>query len=263
MLQMLSWRFGNVAPLLVAACLLSGCATPPSDPEDRADYELLNDPWEPGNRTMFEVNMTLDRNIGKPVATAYRDNVPDQVQRGIHNVIRNLGEPYTFVNDVLQLEGTRALNTFGRFVSNTILGVCGIIDASGDMPNLPFHKEDFGQTLAVWGVPEGPYAMLPVFGPSNPRDIVGLVVDHFGDPLSYVLPGAELTYITTSQQVAGMVDERASYLDPLDQLEKTSLDFYAAIRSISRQRRLDEIRNQKVSGFTDSPGGKAAPAKAK
>jgi phospholipid-binding lipoprotein MlaA len=260
---MMALRVKTVGSLLLAVTLLAGCATPPTDPEDRAEFEAVNDPGEPTNRAIFDVNMALDRNIAKPVAVAYRDNVPDRVQRGVHNMIRNLGEPYTFVNDVLQFEGVRALNSFGRFFSNTILGVGGMIDVSGDMQNLPFHKEEFGQTLAVWGVPAGPYIMLPIMGPSNPRDTFGLIVDHFGDPLSYVLPGHELTYLSATQQGLGVVDERVTYLDPLDQLEKTSLDFYAAIRSISRQRRLDEIRNQKVRSFTSSPGDKTEPAKAK
>jgi phospholipid-binding lipoprotein MlaA len=131
-----------------------------------------------------------------------------------------------------------------RFTVNTVMGMGGLWDVAGQY-GLKKHKEDFGQTLAVWGVKEGPYIMIPLLGPSNVRDGAGKIVDSFSNPISYFLPG----YAAYLELVAGIidkVDERAGLIEPMDELRRTSLDFYAAVRSLYRQNRESEISNGKV-----------------
>jgi len=234
-------RFAALAVLLVS---VAACATPPADPAARAEFERTNDPLEPMNRRIFAFNLYLDDNIAKPVATAYRDNVPKFVRDRFRDFYDNFTSPVTFVNDVLQLETGRAAETATRFWVNSLFGMAGFFDVAGQY-GLKKHKEDFGQTLAVWGVGEGPYLMVPFLGPSNPRDLSGRVVDSFSNPISYFLPpvGAWLEIVGS---VIDAVDARAGLLDPMDELRRTSLDFYAAARSLYRQSRESEISNGKV-----------------
>src|SRR5262245_26904510 len=172
-------------PLAALSILLAvaACVTPPSDPEERAEWEQVNDPLEPTNRAIFEFNLTLDRYVMKPVATAYRDYLPEPVRRAVHNFLANLNSPLIFANDLLQGQGQRAMVTFSPAVINTTAGVGGLFDVASDY-DLPRHDEDAGQTFAVWGISDGPFLMLPLFGPSNPRDTAGMAVEFVADPLS-------------------------------------------------------------------------------
>jgi phospholipid-binding lipoprotein MlaA len=138
----------------------------------------------------------------------------------------------------MQGEVDRAVVTIGRFAINSTAGLGGLIDVAAKM-GIDGHREDFGQTLAVWGSGEGPYLMLPLLGPSNPRDVTGLVVDGFIDPVPYFVS----TDVQLARTLVRGVDERERVLDALDEIERTSLDFYATLRSLYRQRRADEIRN--------------------
>lgn len=234
-------RYAALAVFLVS---VAACATPPADPAARAEFERANDPLEPVNRRIFAFNLYVDDNVGKPVAKAYRDNVPKFVRDRFRDFYDNFTSPVTFVNDVLQLETGRAAETATRFWVNSLFGMAGFFDVAGQY-GLKKHKEDFGQTLAVWGVKEGPYVMVPFLGPSNPRDITGRVVDSFSNPISYFLPpvGAWLEVVGG---VINVVDTRAGLLDPMDELRRTSLDFYASVRSLYRQNRESEISNGKV-----------------
>lgn len=233
--------------LVLAPLALFGCATPPADPEERAEWEQVNDPLEPMNRGIFDFNNALDRAIMKPIALAYRDSIPEPVRRSVGNFLANLNSPLIFASDVLQGEAERAGTTLMRAAINTTIGVGGLFDMAADW-NLVRHDEDFGQTMAVWGLSDGPYLMLPIFGPSNPRDAVGMGVEMVADPLSIYLANINMAYIGVVRSAMQAVDTRTEFLDSLDAIERTSLDFYSTIRSVSRQFRQDQIRNNAAIG---------------
>jgi phospholipid-binding lipoprotein MlaA len=175
---------------LGAALLLAGCATPPpaSDPEALAEYRENNDPLEPANRAVQAFNEGLDRAVVKPVAIGYREYVPRPVRRGVRNVLNNLRGPVILFNDMLQGEPRRAGDTLGRFLLNSTFGVAGIFDVAEAWFGVSRHTEDFGQTLAVWGVGEGPFLFLPLAGPTNLRDLAGSGVDGAANVVSWVAP---------------------------------------------------------------------------
>ena len=172
-----------------------------------------------------------------------RDVVPQLGRDSIRNFVDNMGEPVNFVNAVLQGADDRAAETMVRFIFNSTAGMGGLFDVAGGY-GLKRNDEDFGQTLAVWGVGEGPYVMLPILGPSNVRDIVGKIVDNFTNPIGYFMPTAGS--ITTT--IAGGIDRRERNLDALEDIEKNSLDYYAALRSLYRQNRQDLINNGEPKG---------------
>ncbi|MDA0701792.1 MAG: VacJ family lipoprotein [Proteobacteria bacterium] len=239
----------RLAGIFAAAALLAACtATPPTDPEALAAYEEANDPLEPTNRAIFDFNQGFDRALLKPAAEGYREIFPDGVRSSINNVLHNVRSPVILANDILQGESVRAVETITRFAVNTVLGMGGLFDVAGQY-GMERHTEDFGQTLAVWGFGEGFYLMLPVFGPSNPRDTVGLVVDSFIDPLGYFVSFP----VTFGRSAVEGIDKRSRALEPLDEIERTSVDFYATIRSLYRQRREDEIRNGEPGGNIPAP----------
>jgi phospholipid-binding lipoprotein MlaA len=234
----------RVAALAMFLASLAACATPPTEPAARAEFDRTNDPIEPFNRRMFAFNLFLDDNILKPVAIAYRDNVPKFVRDRFRDFYDNYSSPVTFINDVLQGESGRAAETATRFWVNTVFGMAGFWDVAGGY-GLKKHSEDFGQTLAVWGVNEGPYLMIPFLGPSNVRDAGGKVVDAFSNPISYFLPAGG-AYLEIVAGIVDKVDERAGFIEPMDELRRTSLDFYASVRSLYRQNRESEISNGKI-----------------
>ena len=238
----------RLAAALLLGLALAGCATRP-DPADAvavAEFEQTNDPLEPLNRGMHFVNDGLDTLVLRPAAEAYRIFIPPELRTGVRNALGNLRSPVILINDVLQGETQRAGTTLGRFVLNTTLGVGGVFDVATGF-GLLGHGEDFGQTLAVWGVPEGPFLFLPVLGPSNPRDLIGTGVDAVSNPFSYATGGELLEAVTTTRIVLQALDTREGLIEPLDALRQGSLDPYAAIRSAYRQRRAAEIRNPAVS----------------
>ena len=248
------FRLGGTLAAILFAAFLTGCATPPTDPADKADFLALNDPLEPTNRAIFQFNLAVDKAVLKPVALGYRAIVPEEGRRGVHNFLGNLRTPLVFANDVLQAEQQRAGTTLVRFVVNSTVGIFGIFDVAGKYMNMPGHDEDFGQTLAVWGVPDGPYLMLPLLGPSNPRDATGEAVQWFADPVDIYLSNTDREWLSWTRLGFETVDRRVDLLDTLDNIERTSLDYYASIRSIYRQKRLDEIRNSRSTGNAPVPG---------
>ncbi|MDA0240910.1 MAG: VacJ family lipoprotein [Proteobacteria bacterium] len=244
-------KFRRVAFVLAAFAVLAGCATAPEDdPEAMAEFNKINDPAEPFNRDVFEFNRGLDTIILKPVTGVYRSVAPEVVRDGVHNFLNNLRTPVILANDVLQGEFLRARDTLVRFLINSTIGVLGFSDQATGL-GFEFHNEDFGQTLATWGVSEGPYLMLPILGPSNPRDAVGKVVDFFFDPINYWAANTDRQYVTISRTVISGIDARDQIWDILNDLERSSIDFYAAIRSLYRQSRADGIRNG--AGQEDQP----------
>ncbi len=199
------------------------------------EYRQNNDPAEPTNRFFYKVNDKLDTYAFRPVAVAYRSTVPGSVRRPIHNVLANLSSPIVFSNDVLQAKPRRAGDTLMRFLINTTAGVGGLFDVATDW-GYPAHDSDFGVTMALWGVGEGPFLFLPVLGPSNPRDAGGFVGDLALDPLTYASFGASAA-LGYSRYGVGAIDARERVLDPVDQVKRTALDPYATFRSLYRQNR--------------------------
>jgi phospholipid-binding lipoprotein MlaA len=164
------------AGLVILALSLSGCSSIP--PEQRVD----TDPWESLNRSLFIANVAVDSVTTKPLAKGYRKVIPGPVRTGITNFFRNLTTPRSMINNFLQGKPVRGFSEFGRFAFNTTLGIGGLIDIA-TMGGMEEYREDFGQTAAVWGVPDGPYVMLPILGPQTLRDAVLLPVDIVVDPL--------------------------------------------------------------------------------
>jgi phospholipid-binding lipoprotein MlaA len=242
-------RHAALLPLFLAAflpALLGACATrpPADDPDAVAEFRQNNDPIEPFNRGSYAVHQTIDRYALEPVARGYRNVVPQPVRTGVRNVLANLRTPVIFLNDVLQGESRRAGDTLGRFVVNSTLGLGGIFDVAGTRMGVRGHDEDFGQTLARWGVGEGPYLFIPILGPSNPRDLGGFGVDIASHPLTWAGGGAAVDGLTYGRAGATVVDTREGLLETLDDVNRTSLDPYATLRSAYRQRRRAEIGNR-------------------
>ena len=246
--------------LVLFACLFAGQArainqagTAGNLPEDEAEiyeYEYVEDlgyapeiydPIEGVNRAIFEFNHVVDGMLLKPVAQVYRGVVPEWGRQRVSNVLYNLGEPVTVVNSIFQGDDVNAFTSFWRFVINSTFGVLGIFDAASEVGLKP-RREDFGQTLYVWGADESPYLVLPLLGPSTLRDGTGLVVDYFIDPFNYedVLKDSEQVIHT----VAEVVDSRTTLLPVTDHVEKTSLDPYAAYRSLYLQKRRSVAFNE-------------------
>lgn len=248
---------------LLAALALAGCAAAPdaADKEAVAEFEELNDPLEPTNRAIFRVNRAIDVAVLKPTAYVYRTYTPNFFQESVTNLLNNLRSPVILFNDLLQGELRRAGTTLARFVINSTIGVGGLRDPAAGW-GLDYHSEDFGQTLAVWSLPEGPFLMLPVFGPSNPRDAVGLVVDYLVDPLHIWLTNTHREEWIYARSGMHVVDQRARHYDELADLERSSLDYYAAVRSLYRQRRADDIKQGTGASALPAPGLGAHPGDA-
>lgn len=244
--------FPGAAALVLA---LAGCATPPKDPDQLAAYKADNDPLEPMNRRVFAFNLGVDRCVIKPVAQVYVRVVPKPGRDGLHNLLQNFGEPVVFGNDLLQGDLNRANVTLGRFLLNSTLGLAGIFDVA-KKSGLAHQTGDFGQTLHVWGAHEGPYLVLPILGPSSPRDGVGRGVDMFLDPFRYVAAHAQYpTGLTIAEFGAAGIDERSRNLDALDVLQRDSIDFYASFRSLYRQNRAAELKTGREASAPPPAGG--------
>jgi phospholipid-binding lipoprotein MlaA len=233
---------GRAVAVAVAALplMLAGCATPPTDPAQRAAFDQTNDPLEPMNRKIFGINDAVYTNVIFPIGRGYYWLFPTPARTGIHNVIDNLNEPVVFMNKSLQAKPADAGTTIARFLINTIFGFGGLIDVASNNHIYEPKAGDFGATLYSWGVDEGPYLVLPLFGPSNPRDTGGLVADGLADPW-----GRVLLYTTYPEQIGVSfgkgVDTLSRQMDDYEQARKTSLDFYAFLRSSYRQNRRFEL----------------------
>ncbi|MBV9553330.1 MAG: VacJ family lipoprotein [Alphaproteobacteria bacterium] len=227
-------------------------------PVDTGD---AGDPWESTNRAIFGFNQQVDRAVLVPVANAYRTVLPSPVRDMIHDFLQNLNSPIIFANDVLQVQPGLAAETAGRAMINTTIGFGGLFDVAAKM-GIPFHTNDLGITLATYGVDSGPYLMLPVLGPSNPRDLFGDVADSFGDPGNIVASDYHKLYASFARGLTSGIDERSRNIESLAEIERTSLDYYATIRSLARQRRAAQIRHQKEDVPNAAPlqGASALPA---
>ncbi len=221
---------GRTLLLLLFALALGACAS--------VRPETQQDPLEPLNRAVFGFNRVVDGVLVRPAGELY-GLLPSRLRAGVGNVLDNLREPVVFVNELLQGQRERAGIAFARFFVNTTLGIGGLFDVASSL-GLERREEDFGQTLAVWGVPEGPYLVLPLIGPSSPRDLAGSLVDSLlFDPFNHLAPRP---WRLGRSLLAGLAESRR--LRPLlEELERGSLDFYAAVRSSYRQRRARMIRD--------------------
>jgi phospholipid-binding lipoprotein MlaA len=226
------------AATLAASCLVAGHMAVAQPADD------TNDPYENTNRAIFGFNQDVDRTVLVPVANAYRAVLPQPTRDSIHDFLQNLNGPIIFANDILQGEFGLATETFNRTVVNTTLGLGGFIDVATKV-GMPYHTNDLGITLATWGVSSGPYLMLPVLGPSNPRDLFGDVADSAGDPGNYFASQYHRLYASFARGATSGIDERSRNIESLAEIERTSLDYYATIRSLARQRRAAQIRHQK------------------
>ena len=221
------------ALVLLAAMALGGCATTRAAGDDESTPRVRNpDPWEGMNRGIFAFNNTLDRYVLRPVAVAYRDHTPKLVQTGVGNFFENLGYPTTILHQFLQGKPKQGTQDIGRFLLNTTLGWGGVIDVASGGTNLPKHNEDSGQTLGRWGVPPGPFMMLPFLGPATVRDAPARVADDFSQPFRWYDSGAERWFSLG----LSLVDTRAELL-PLDKVLADTYDPYAFVRNAFLQRR--------------------------
>ena len=235
----------------------------PAATASSVDIDDNGDPWENTNRAIFGFNPAVDRTVLVPVANAYRAVIPNPFRDMIHDFLQNLNAPIIFANDVLQGEANLAGDTFSRAMLNTTLGMGGFFDVATKL-GIPYHTNDLGITFAHWGVAPGPYLMLPVLGPSNPRDLAGDVGDSFGDPGNIVASDHQRIWASFVRATVSGVDERSRNIENLAEIERTSLDFYATVRSLARQRRAAQIRHQKEDVPNASPlqGASALPPSA-
>lgn len=203
--------------------------------------ETASDPWESFNRDMFAVHESVDQAVLEPVARGYRAATPGFFRQGVRNFLRNLKSPVIFANDVLQAEFGRAGITATRFGVNTTVGIAGLFDPATGM-GLERHDEDFGQTLAVWGVDAGPYLFIPLVGPTNVRDATGRVIDVAFDPFTYAEFEGDDAFRVTRGVLSG-VSAREGLLETVDDVRANSIDPYVSFRSSYDLLRESAIQN--------------------
>lgn len=244
-------RLWRLAVAALAAAALAGCAVQSPDPRD---------PWEPMNRATFEFNDGVDRVVLRPLAEGYRFALPEPVRDGVRNFFANLQDPWIALNQLLQGKVEEALSDAWRFIANSTFGIGGIFDIATDM-RLPKHAEDFGQTLAVWGVDFGPYLVLPILGPSSVRDATGTAVASQAY-LPWQLPKwLDLDHRVAWQNsltVVDLIQTRANLLDATDLLEQAALDRYAFLRNAYFQRRRNLIYDGNPPPLPPSDGQSGA-----
>ncbi|HEV7368807.1 VacJ family lipoprotein [Arenibaculum sp.] len=201
------------------------------------------DPLEPVNRVVYGFNEAADILVLRPAAEVYRGTVPTPVRMAVRNFLLNLTSPLLVANELLQGDFEGAQVAFSRFLVNTTIGLGGAFDIAGRYRDLHYEYEDFGQTLAVWGVPDGPYLVLPLLGPSNLRDATGLVADTAADPVNIWANNADRSGAMAVRAGVTGVDTRTELIEAVDDLRRNSLDPYASARSLYRQRRATEIND--------------------
>lgn len=233
------------------------CVTSPAFCEDK-DYEQflassmdeeIIDPFESYNRAMYEVNWALDRVFFRPVSEVY-GFVPAPARKSVRNFLTNLRGPLTFVNNVLQLEPVEAGQTFVRTFINSTIGIGGLFDVATEL-GIEYHNEDFGNTLAFAGLPSGPYIILPILGPTTPRDILGRGADMYGNPVNWVVWNQDLDGALYGRDGVDLLDRRTESRGFTDEIEK-AIDPYARVRSLYWQSRVTHRDAEEDDAF-DSP----------
>ena len=230
---------------LVGALCLSACATSQNTTE-------VNDPLEGINRATLKFNEGVDKVVLEPVARGYRFVTPQAGRTVVSNFLRNLNSPVIIGNELLQGDLEGAGNATARVIINTLAGFGGILDLAAD-GGIEHEPEDFGQTLATWGVGDGAYVVLPLLGPSTIRDATGRMVDSYADPLRMYLFNIEEEHLHYTRVAASVVSQREELLEVIDDLRRNSFDYYAALRSAYVQRRQALINDQGANGAMEIP----------
>lgn len=225
--------------VLILGLGVGGCAS-----SDNKEAQLADDPLEPMNRYFFDFNQRLDRHAALPAASFYADTVPGGVRGNVHNFLVNLGGPVNVANDLLIAEFANAGEAGARFIVNTTVGVVGIFDVATDW-GLPERSRDFGETLGVLGIGQGPYLVLPLRGPSSVRDFAGGYVDGYFSPLHFMHYTGS-TYVGLVKSSLGSVDTRSANIVTYQDIERASVDYYATMRAYYRQRREREVEDKAV-----------------
>mgnify|MGYP006295617931 FL=1 len=219
--------------MCVGIALMAGCAT-----TQQTERVAKIDPFESMNRAVFTFNENADEYVIKPVAEAYQFVLPDFVRTGVTNFFSNIGDVFVAVNNLLQGKPGNAANDIGRFLVNSTIGILGLFDVATEA-GLEKNKEDFGQTLGVWGVPSGPYVVLPLFGPSSVRDTAGLALDIKTD---FILNSNQLNHDQkVGSTVLRVVNQRANLLEASQLLEDAAFDKYSFLRDSYLQRRRNQV----------------------
>lgn len=215
--------------LSLVAFTLAGCATTQNKPLVLPEQR---DPLEKVNRMTFAANKVFDKVVFYPIAKTYQATYPVQLRDRVTDALQNLREPNNFVNAVLQAKFADAGKIATRFVVNTVFGMFGLFDIAGKTYDIPYKRHDFSSTLGSWGIKRGPYLVLPIKGPSTFRDTIGLIADTAMDPLNIIYYTTDdinsLPWVRTTVEA---IDDRAHMSEPLEELEKTSLDFYTGVKS--------------------------------
>lgn len=225
--------------VLALGLAVAGCAS-----NDNLEAQEANDPLEPMNRFFFDFNQRLDRHAALPAATFYADTVPRGVRVNLHNLLSNLGGPVNVANNLLEAEFENAGIAGARFLVNTTVGVAGIFDVATDW-GLADHSRDFGETLGVYGIGQGPYLVLPFRGPTSVRDFAGGYVDGYFSPLRF-LHYSGSNYVGLVKSSLGSMDNRSANIVTYRDIERASVDYYATMRAYYRQRRERQVENKAV-----------------
>ncbi|WP_448207882.1 MlaA family lipoprotein [Azospirillum sp. sgz302134] len=239
----------RTAAVAALALTVSACATAPSNSDAEA---TVSDPLEVPNRFVFAANEAVDILLIRPVTEVYVGVTPDPVREAVHNFIQNLMSPLYIANNLLQGDFDGAQVATGRFMANTILGVAGFADVATGL-GLPEKPKDFGQTLGVWGLGSGPYLVLPLVGPSNARDAVGYGVDTVADPLRLWGYATDHRGLLTARTGTSGIDRRSQLLREVDDLRRSSVDYYATVRSLYSQQREAAVRGNAAPAAPEYP----------
>ncbi|PCJ03231.1 MAG: vacJ like lipofamily protein [Alphaproteobacteria bacterium] len=243
--------YTRLSLIALSSLIVSSCASMKGNEIHEAGITIY-DPMEEQNRQVMAFNMAVDKAIINPVVEGYRTVTPRPARSGIRNFLRNLRSPITLANQILQGDVSGACNVMLRVTINTSIGLGGLFDVAG-YEGIEYEPEDFGQTLAVWGVEHGPYMVVPFIGPSSLRDYGGYFADTFADPLRWHLFNTNQELLYTGKYVVDYLDIRDSLKDTLDDLESNSIDYYAAIRSTYYQHRKALVNDQKGTAQSDIP----------
>lgn len=225
--------------LLMLGVGVAGCAS-----DDNKEAQIADDPLEPMNRFFFDFNQRLDRHAALPAASFYASAVPQGIRGNVHNLLTNLGGPVNVANDILQADFGYAGTAGARFLINTTLGVVGVFDVATDW-GFPERSRDFGETLGVYGIGQGPYLVLPFRGPTSVRDFAGGYIDGYFSPLHFVHYSGS-NYVGLVKSSLGSVDNRSANIVTYRDIERASVDYYATMRAYYRQRRERQVEDKAI-----------------